>query len=198
MYKGAAYSQQEYFNSPNRNSYQTIELTGIEHQSQAKWNLLASYTATKNHRWIVPIIVNPNQNYFPVDNSWAWQARLTGNYSLPWRFDISGTYQWYNGLQGQRTDTFLSKNVPIPVAGSITVPVEPFGAQTGPVRSLLNLRGARDFFSDKHKLRAYFEVLNVTNNSSSWATNFNSGPSFGKVSQIDNPRIARFGGIFTF
>lgn len=197
-YKGAAFAQTQYFNSPNTNTYQTLEVTGVGRPTGSRWNLLASYTATKNHRWIVPIVVNPNQNYFPVDNSWIWQARLTGNYNLKWRFDISGTYQFYNGLQGQRTDTFLSKNVAIPVAGTIVVPVEPFGAQTGPVRSLLNLRLAKDFFSDSHKLRLYMEGLNLTNNASSWATNFNSGPSFGKVSQIDNPVIARFGGIFTF
>ncbi len=197
-YKGAAFSQQKYFNSPNTSHYQTIEITGIEHQTSGKWNLLASYTATKNHQWIVPIIVNPNQNYFPTDDAWTWQARLTGNYNLPRRFDVSGTYQFYNGLQGQRTDTFLSKNVPIPTAGKVVIPVEPFGAQTGAVRSLLNIRGAKDFFSDKHKLRVYMELLNATNNASSWATNFNSGPSFGVISQIDNPRIARFGGIFIF
>jgi hypothetical protein len=95
-------------------------------------------------------------------------------------------------------DTFLSKNVPIPTAAKVVVPVERYGGETGAVRSLLNLRGSKDLFSDKRRLRLYFEVLNVTNNASSWQTNFNSGPSFGNISMIDNPRIARFGGVFTF
>jgi hypothetical protein len=197
-FKGAAFQQGEYFNSPNTSHYTTIEVTGIEHQSSAKWNLLASYTATRNHRWIVPIVVNPNQNYYPVDNTWTWQARLTGNYNLPWRIDLSGTYQFYNGLQGQRTDTFTSKNVAIPTAGQIVVPVERYGAETGPVRSLLNLRISKDLFPEKRTLRLYMEVLNVTNNASSWSTNFSSGPSFGNISTIDNPTIARFGGLFRF
>jgi hypothetical protein len=197
-YKGAAFQRQRYFNSPNTSHYTTVEVTGMEHQASAKWNLLASFTATRNHQWIVPIAVNPNQKYYPVNDSWTWQSRLTSNYNLPWRIDVSGTYQFYNGLQGQRTDTFLSKNVPIPTAAKVVVPVERYGGETGAVRSLLNLRGSKDLFSDKRRLRLYFEVLNVTNNASSWQTNFNSGPSFGNISMIDNPRIARFGGVFTF
>jgi hypothetical protein len=197
-YKGAAFQQGEYFNSPNTSHYTTIEVMGKEHQTSAKWNLLASYTATRNHYWIVPIIVNPNQNYYPVNDTWTWQARLTSNYNLPWRIDLSGTYQFYNGLQGQRTDTFTSKNVAIPTAGQIVVPVERYGAETGPVRSLLNLRISKDLFPEKHNLRLYMEVLNALNNASSWATNFSSGASFGNISTIDNPTIARFGGVFRF
>ncbi len=197
-YKGAAFQQAEYFNSPNTSHYTTIEVTAIEHQSSAKWNLLASYTATRNHYWIVPIVVNPNQNYYPVDDAWTWQARLTSNFNFRWRIDLSGTYQFYNGLQGQRTDTYTSKNVAIPTAGKVVVPVETYGAETGPVRSLLNLRVSKDLFPENHSLRLYMEVLNATNNASSWATNFNSGPSFGNVSTIDNPVIARFGGVFRF
>jgi hypothetical protein len=118
---------------------------------------------------------------------------VTGNYQLPLHFDISGTLNVYNGLLGQRTSTFV-----LPNAGSITIPMEPYGSTKGPVRGLLNLRFAWVLKGPHTTLRPNFEILNATNSAAPWNLTFTSGPRFGYYNTIDTPRIARFGVIYEF
>ena len=172
--------------------------------TQGKWNLVANYTGLKEHQWLgnsgeaagLPIAVNPNQLYFPLNTTWNWQAMATGNYQLPLRFDVSGSYQVYNGLLGQRAES-----VPFPNAGTTTIPVAPYGSYTGNLRGLLNLRFARDFHfnHERSTLRPSLEMLNSTNSAATWAvTTFNSGSNYGKISTTDTPRIFRMGLIYEF
>jgi len=201
-YKGATYSQTMYLNRAAGDHFGTIEATVIKRPGSGRWNILASYTATRNHAYIngnngnnaaAPIQTNPNQLYFPIDTSWPWQARVTGNYRLPWQFDISGTLNIYNGLRGQRTETYV-----LPNAGSITIPVEKYGSTEGPVRDLLNLRIAWNHKREHGSFRPNLEILNATNASAPWSVTFTSGPRFGFYNNIDTPRILRFGVIYEF
>jgi hypothetical protein len=41
-------------------------------------------------------------------------------------------------------------------------------------------------------------TLNVLNSNPSWATTYASGPTFGYITSIQPPRIARFGVAFEF
>jgi hypothetical protein len=201
-YKGASFSQTMYVNRAEGDTFGTIEATAIKRPGSGKWNVLASYTATRNHSFIngnngnnaaAPIQTNPNQLYFPLDTTWAWQARLTGNYKLPLHFDVSGTINVYNGLRGQRTGVFV-----LPNAGSITIPIEPYGATEGPLRDLVNVRVAWVLKGQHYTLRPNLEILNATNSAAPWNLTFTSGPRFGFYNNIDTPRIARFGVIYEF
>ena len=201
-YKGAAFSQTMYVNRTLGDRYGTIEATVIKRPGRGRWNVLASYTTTRNHAFInnnngnnaaAPIQTNPNQLYFPLDTTWAWQARATGNYQLPWRFDISGTLNVYNGLRGQRTETYV-----LPNAGSITIPVAKYGSTEGPIRDLLNLRIGWSLRREHGSLRPNFEILNATNSAAPWNMTFTSGPRFGFYNTVDTPRIFRFGVIYEF
>ena len=174
----------------------------IKRPGSGKWNVLASYTATKNHDFIngnngnnaaAPIQTNPNQLLFPLDSTWAWQARVTGNYKLPFRFDVSGTLNVYNGLRGQRLGVYV-----LPNAGSITIPMESYGATDGPLRDLLNLRLAWVLKGTRGTLRPNLEILNATNSAAPWNLTFTSGPRFGYYNTIDTPRILRGGLIYEF
>jgi hypothetical protein len=202
-YKGAAFSQTMYVNrTTDGDHFGTIEATVIKRPGSGKWNVLASYTATKNHAFIngnngnnaaAPIQTNPNQLLFPLDSTWAWQARVTGNYKLPLRFDVSGTLNVYNGLRGQRLGVYV-----LPNAGSITIPMEPYGATDGPLRDLLNLRLAWVLKGTRGTLRPNLEILNATNSAAPWNLTFTSGPRFGYYNTIDTPRILRGGLIYEF
>jgi hypothetical protein len=201
-YKGAAFSQTMYVNRNQADHFGTIEATVIKRPGSGRWNVLASYTATRNHAYIngnngnnaaAPIQTNPNQLYFPLDSTWPWQARLTGNYQLPWRFDVSATMNIYNGLRGQRTETYV-----LPNAGSITIPVESYGSTEGPIRDLLNLRIAWSLKRERGSLRPNFEILNATNSAAPWNMTFTAGPRFGFYNNVDTPRIFRFGVIYEF
>ena len=201
-YKGASFSQTMYVNRTDGDRFGTIEATVIKRPGSGKWNVLASYTTTHDHMFIngnngnnaaAPIQTNPNQNYFPLDTTWPWQARLTGNYRLPKNFDVSGTLNIYNGLYGQRTETYV-----LPNAGSITIPVEAYGSTTGPIRDLLNLRFAWSWGGKQGKFRPNLEILNATNSAPPWSMTYTSGPRFGYYNNINTPRILRFGAIYEF
>ena len=207
-YKGQAFTQTEYVNrgSANADHFSTIEATLTKRGGSGKWTAIISYTATRNHQWIIPaagingnqaaspIATNPNQLLFPMNTTWVWQARVTGNYKLPWRFDISSTFQIYNGLLGQRTETYT-----LPNAGAVTVPVGAYGSFEGPLRPLLNFRLARDFKTEKHgTFRPNIEFLNALNSAAPWAITLTSGPRFGYYTTTDTPFIVRAGVIYNF
>jgi hypothetical protein len=208
-YTGAKYSQTQYVNRiGNADHYGTIEATVTKRPGSGRWTLVASYTATKDHQWLSgannlglngnnnlsPVFTTPNQLLFPLDTTWAWQGRLTGNYKLPWSFDVSATYNLYNGIYGQRTETYV-----LPNAGAVTVPVEPYGTETGPIRALLNLRIARNFKSERFGMfRPNVELLNALNSAAPWNITYTAGPRFGYYNSTDTPRIARIGLIYEF
>lgn len=203
-YKGASYAQTMYVNRDASDHFGTIEATVIKRPSSGsgKWNVLASYTTTHDYQYVngnngnqapAPIFTNPNQLFFPIDTTWPWQARLTGNYKLPLHFDVSATLNVYNGYRGQRTEVYT-----LPNAGSVTVNVEPYGATEGPVRDLLNLRIAWSLKGRYGNIRPNVEILNATNSAAPWSMTFTSGPRFGYYNNIDTPRIARFGVIYEF
>ena len=114
---------------------------------------------------------------------------------MPWQFALSGTFQIYNGVRGQRTNLFRN----IPSAGTVTLSMEPYGATAGPARSLVNLRLARKVdWLGKNRLRLSLEVLNVLNSATPWAMSFASGPTFGQYTSVDEPRVLRGGIVYSF
>ena len=85
-----------------------------------------------------------------------------------------------------------------PNAGSITIPMEPYGSTEGPIRDLLNLRLAWVLKGKHSMFRPNLEVLNATNSAAPWNLTFTSGPRFGYYNTVDTPRILRFGVIYEF
>ena len=102
--------------------------------------MLGSFSAQKSHELITPVPQSPNDNYFNQNNTWDWQAKFTGSYNLPMKISLAATLQAYNGIKGQRTNIFRT----IPSASTVTLRLEPYGATSGPSRTLLNLRLAKD------------------------------------------------------
>jgi TonB dependent receptor len=204
-YTGALYSTTQYVNTPNANANHTgVYEATVTKRWSSNWSMIANYTAIKDHTWLnagtsnlgeQPIATNPNQNYFPLDATWNWQARLTGNHRLPKQFDFAGTLQILSGIRRQQFESASGLN-----AGTIIIPVTENGQISGPVRTLLNVRLSRDFKFEKHgTLRPTLEVLNIANSSSRWAySSNNSGATFYNVSSLTPPRIARIGLVYQF
>ena len=109
-------------------------------RTTGKWGMLGSFSAQKVHAFINPNPQSPNDEYFNEDNTWDWQAKFTGSYELPWRMSLAATFQAYNGIKGQRTNIFRS----IPTATQVTLRMEEYGATSGPIRPMLNMRLAKD------------------------------------------------------
>jgi len=204
-FTNALYSTTQYVNSPDANSNHVLvyEATVTKRWS-GNWSVIANYTAIRDHNWLnagtsnqgeQPIATNPNQRYFPLDTSWNWQARVTGNHRLPKRFDFAATLQVLNGVRRQQFESVSGLN-----AGTIIIPVNQYGQISGPVRTLLNVRLSRDFKFEHHgTLRPTLELLNITNSSSVWGyTTSNSSTNFYNISSLTPPRIARFGVVYQF
>ena len=68
--------------------------------------MFTSFLATKNHRWLVPVVQSPNDNLFPLDETWALAYRLAAGYEMPYGIHLSTIYQAYNGISAVRTNLF--------------------------------------------------------------------------------------------
>ena len=132
-------------------------------------------------------------------------ARLAAGYEAPFGIELSTLAQAYNGIARQRTNVFRT----VPNSGTITLRMEPFGAQSGPNRTIVNLRGARTFRMGSRSIVVDASAFNAFNSNVPWSSGGNatgedagvtdaSGPTYNFVTRIVNPRIIRFGVAFEF
>jgi hypothetical protein len=192
-YRAAQFSQTRYLNRPRNysDSFRTYEVT-MTKRATGRWNAITSYSVTQNHPFVNGVPTNPNLEYFKLDTSSAWQARVSGSYDLPWHFDVSAQLIVQNGLLGARTSTYN-----LPNSGSLALRIDDM-TKKGPVRDNLNLRIAKVLRMGKHRYRFSAEILNATNNSSAYAVTLASGQQYGRITTISTPRIARLGMSYTF
>ena len=122
-----------------------------------RWNALVSFWTTKNHEWIEAIVLTRNDLPYPIDNTWNWEARASSLYSRPWKFQLSGFFRAQSGVSSQRTETFTN---PALLQRAVTVRMEPFGAQRGPVIPLINLKLPKTFrVHDKYTFEGDFQGI---------------------------------------
>jgi len=199
--KGTGSTSNEVMNTPSNRPdiYNTVAFAVTKRYSK-RWNGTASYWLTKNHRWIqglAGVAGSPNDDAYPIDNTWNWEARAMGAYNLPKGFLLSAFFRAQSGNPAQRLDSFNSSALS---QGSTTVRMGPFGQYRGPAISILNVKAAKVFtLREKYHLELNFQVYNILNNSSAVATNYlNSPTTFNVVTSIVSPRVARVGMFFSF
>ena len=175
---------------PTRHVFEAV----VTRRQTGRMGMLGSLTWIRNDDVRTQNINSPNDEYFNQDKTWSWQAKLTGNYNMPYGILFSGTYQVYSGIVLQRTYQFRN----IPSASTVTLRVEPYGDRQFPARHLMSLRAARELPVKKGRVKLTLDVLNALNNASVWSANAASGATFGLVTQIDAPRILRFGASYSF
>jgi hypothetical protein len=146
----------------------------------------------KNHVWIgtKATPVSPNDLIHPLDETWDWSGKLMGSYDAPFDVRVSALYNFLAGVPQQRTYTFRS----VPNASTVTIPLEPLGAQRNPSQHVVNVRAARSFrFGSGYQLQASFQVFNLLNANTATDIRYVSGPTYRAISEILPPRVARFG-----
>jgi hypothetical protein len=193
-YRGSRFVAETLTNSTDRsNSYNNFEMV-LQKRQTGRWFAQTSMLFTKSHRWIAPIAHTPNDDIFPLDETWTWSYRLSGGYELPYEIRLSTTTQVDNGVKGQRTLVMTA-----PSSGTLTVRAEPFGESAGPTRTVLNLRVSKSVrFAGSRKLQFDVDTFNLLNTNVAWAQTFVSGPSFGYTTNFPAPRVMRFGASFEF
>lgn len=201
-YRGSSFVGNRAVNRPEGrsdffNSYEASMLRRLT----GSWSLLAAYTATKYHRWLVGVPQSPNDEFFPLDTTWRWNLKVNGNYNLPRGFLVGAIVELVNGSRGQRTYVFRPTDPsgpPLRQLASATIRLEPFGSRHEPHQTTFNVRVAKKVNVSRKTLNFSFDVLNVTNSNAITAVTYVSGPSFGRVTDILPPRALRAGVTFDF
>jgi len=201
-YKGASFVNAQTVNAANADHFHSIEVT-MTKRSSSRWMGQISYFAVKNHRWLSSTFNTPNDQFFPLDDTWSWAGNVNGTYRLPYGVALSGFLQSKSGLKGQRTYIFRQADpdggAAIAQNGNTTIRLEPFGAQKLSAQNILNLRASKEFsLGGGRRIGIDFDVFNALNGATPTGANFQAGPSFGYVTGVIPARIARLGGRLRF
>jgi hypothetical protein len=204
-YRGAAFVANQVSNSPNDDRFHSMDFT-ITKRTSGRWMAQASYFAVKNHRWINRTsreFNTPNDDFFPVDDTWSWAGTVTGSYRLPGDVSIAAFLQSKTGVRGHRTYIFRSVDPDggrsIAQLSNVTLRLEPYGSQALEAISILNLRAGKDFsVGGGRRLGVDADVFNLLNSNAPTSATCASGPTFGYASAVLPARIARIGVRFRF
>src|SRR5712691_1632122 len=201
-FRGAGFVNSQIVNATNTDRFHSLEAT-LTKRFSSRWTGQVSYFAVKNHRWLASVFNSPNDQFFPLDETWSWAGNVTGSYRFPGDVLVSGFLQSKNGYTGQRTYIFRQVDPDggpaIAQNGNTTLRVEPYGSQRLSAQNILNLRGSKDFrLGGGRRLDVDVDVFNVLNAATPTNANFQSGPSFGYVTGVIPARIARLGVRFLF
>jgi hypothetical protein len=201
-YRGAAFATTQTVNATNADHYHSIEFT-LTKRSSSRWMGQVSYFAVKNHRWLASTFNSPNDQFFPLDETWSWAGNVTGSYRLPGDVSVSGFLQSRSGVTGQRTNIFRTADPDggpsIAQNGNTTLRLEPYGKEKLSAQNILNIRASKDLaLGGGRQLEIGLDVFNVLNAATPTAANYQSGPSFGFITGVLPARIARLGLRFRF
>ena len=219
-YRGATFVGNQLQNSSRTDWYQSAEFT-LTKRAADRWFGMASFWATKKHRWqnqsstvqsLIPD--NPNNDYFPLDQSWTWAANVSGSYKLPWDVQLGAYLQTKIGFQGQRTYTFRATDpdggLALKQLSTVTVNLEPYGKEQGPAIRILDVRTSKQFaLGSGRRFEVDFDLFNLLNSSAPTTITYVSGPTYGyygvsgaSVNAAEGGilpgRVARFGAKYSF
>ncbi len=127
----------------------------------------------------------------------------SGMYRLPGDVQLAMFIQAKSGLKGQRTHIFRSADpdggTPLRQLATVTLRLEPFGAQRGAMITSTNLRVSKLFaLGGARRFSLDVDLFNLLNSSVPTNIAWQSGPSFGAINEVLSPRIIRLGGKFSF
>lgn len=201
-FRGAAFVSNKRVNAVNTDRFNTMEFT-LTKRASSRWMGQVSYFAVKNHRWLDGVFANPNQEFFPLDETWSWAGNISGTYRMPYDVSISGFLQSRSGVKGQRTNEFRQADPEggpaIANNGNTMIRLEPYGSQQLSAFNILNFRANKDFrMTGGRRLSIDLDIFNMLNLATPVAAEFRSGTTFGYVTDVTPPRITRFGVRFTF
>ena len=201
-YRGAAFVSNKRVNADNTDRFNSVEFT-VTKRASDRWMGQISYFAVKNHRWLDGSFQSPNQEFFPLDETWSWAGNVSASYRLPYDINVSGFLQSKSGVKGQRTNEFRTADPDggpsIANNGNTIIRLEPYGAQTLSAYNILNFRANKDFrLAGTRRISLDFDIFNLLNSATPTGAEFASGPTFGYATGVTPPLITRIGARFNF
>jgi hypothetical protein len=197
-FRAATFVRNMLLNSDRQDSYHNIELMGTKRPGSGKWLLNSSLLLTKSRRWLNRYRETPNDDIFPLDETWTRRLILGGAYQGPFGINLSALYQGFSGAPGDRTYIFRPADPDggpsLPSSGSITIRTVPFGTDSGPYRQLTNFRVSKVFGVGPRKVTLDLDAINAFNSNTEWGTTtYAQGPSYGRITRIVQPRALQLG-----
>lgn len=196
-FRGTIFEQRAEYNTPgNHNVFHNIEVGGQKRMSN-RWQLVTSWLATHRDVWRNGIPQNPNEaSFYPKDQYWEWAFKLSGSYLLPRDVNVAAMFTSQSGeplARDVRYTTGLRQQ------SNLILRMEPLGARRLPAQHLLNFR-----LEKKQRIRGrstasiQFDLFNMWNTNAATAMTTRSGATFGLITAIVPPRIARLGVTYQF
>jgi hypothetical protein len=182
------------------NVFHSLEVAATKRYSK-KWTGSTSFWTTKNHLWLTTGAnaarpQSPNDDRFPINDKWDWEARANATYHLPLDINVTGSYRAQSGQWGQRTQVFTGAALR---QGSTTLRMGEYGEFRSNTVQLVNLRLNKEIpWTASRRFSLDFQVFNLVNSSAVTATNYQTGSQFGQVTEIMSGRVYRLGGGFQF
>jgi hypothetical protein len=194
---GRQFARTMMINPPgNEHTYKTIELAANKRLSN-RWQLMASYSATKNH---VPfgseyVEHNPNAEINLADDTWEWLAKGSTAFMFPADIIVSANFEHRSGNPQAREVLFRGgRQIP-----SIVLRVEPIGSLRLPNTNILDLRAEKRFrFTGSQSVSVRLNVFNALNVNTVTSWTVRSGPNFLVPTAIVPPRILEFSATYSF
>jgi hypothetical protein len=195
-YAGAAFIQNVDLNLPGyTNSFHNVEFAAQKRLSN-KWQLVTSVLATHVDQWRTGVPENPNEEFFyPKTQYWEWSYKLAGSYDLPYRIQVAGTFTSQSGGVWARDARFTTGLVR---STALVLQMEDSAANRLPTQNMLNLRVEKRQKIGPGTASFQFDVFNVMNTNSELGVTTRSGASFGRITSIIPPRVARLGVSYNF
>jgi len=186
-------------------TFHTFEVAATKRYSR-RWTGTTSFWMTRDHRWITGTAAggngntpqSPNDDRFPVDNTWNWEARASGTYNLPIDVSLSASYRAQSGEKEQRTQQFTAPSSVLR-QGSVTLRMGEYGEYSAPTVQIVAVKAAKRFpLSQGRQLEVNFQVFNALNASGITSINRQTGTQFGIATGIVSARVARLGAGISF
>jgi Carboxypeptidase regulatory-like domain len=202
-YRGAAFSsvQRQNATTGRTDHFNSFEVSLVKRLSH-RWSATGSFWGTKNYRWLTLHDVNPNNDPFPLDQTWFWAGNVTATYLLPAQVQVGAYLQSKVGILGQRTYQFRATDPdggpPLTSLSTVTLRLEPYGSMRAAPQNVLNLRISKLFPFGNSRASVNFEIFNVLNSNADTGLTFASGPTYGYSTGVLPPRVARIGGTYSF
>jgi hypothetical protein len=198
-------------------NFKTIEVAALKRLAN-RWQLLASYSATKKH-WPIGAqgsasslgfgtssptfsaagehagFFTPNAEIFSVDNTWDWDAKVIGTYIFPGGVAASGNFHHTSGDPFARQVRFTGgRTIP-----SIVLNVEPVGTHRRPNLNIWQLRLEKRFTLPSAQLATVtLNVYNALNANTATGLQNRSGSEFLRPRSILPPRLAEMAVSYRF
>jgi hypothetical protein len=197
----------------NSSSFTTFDFEVVKRFSK-KWQMVTGFDINQYKTWRFAVAnghdiqtdttgraQDPNLlRYNSGLNYWHWQYKALGSYELPWGITSSATLRITKGEPYGRTINATGLN-----QGTLNLTVEPIGTFFYPTVKIFDLRGSKHFTLGERlgKIEGIVDLFNAFNASTVLSVNTQTGrdalgPTFGRVLQTLNPRIARLGVRWTF